>query len=368
MGTSINNKEKMSKYLSRKLKFISVFAMVAVVFIHAYNCADLFLTPTTRISEGFSFTAMFQYFFSNELFRFAVPLFFIISGFLFFFNYDNTAKCYISKLKKRAKSLLLPYLIWAALSGLFMTLLSNIELFKGLDIVNEKAFDFPHFYMYFLSPAAFPMWYIQQLMIFVLLAPVIYFLIEKSKCIILIPIGVLWLCDFSFIINSQGLFYFCAGAAFAIFGKSRNITKRDDRMTTLLISITWISLSLANTFFAASGDESAFMTAVMLVLYKVNEVVGLVAMWLIFDHIAKRITDKRGFLLASAHLFFVFVLHEPLLHVAFQVGLAQSASTFSHIVLYIFLPFSVIALCIMLSMMIRKILRPVHNLMTGGRK
>lgn len=368
MKATPNNNEKMSKYLSRKLKFISVLAMASVVFIHAYNCKDLFLTPTTRISEGLNFTAMFEYFFSNELFRFAVPLFFMISGFLFFFNYRNTREGYIYKLKRRAHSLLVPYLIWCLLSGILMTVLNNIEFFKGLAIVKEKAFDLPHFYMYFLSPAAFPLWYVQQLMIFVLISPILYFLIEKSKGVILIPIGVLWLCDLSFIINSQGLFYFCAGAALAIFGKSRNITKRDDPMVTLFMTITWIALSLANTFIAAGAGNNTFMTVIMLVLYKVNEVVGLIAMWMIFDHIAKRITDKKGFLLASAHIFFIYALHEPFMHIAFQIGLVQNASPLSHLILYIFLPICVMAACIMVGMIVRKLMKPVYRIMIGGRK
>ena len=54
--------------------------MIAVVFIHSYNYKDNFLTPTTSISESFNVYAMFEYFISNALARFAVPLFFIISG------------------------------------------------------------------------------------------------------------------------------------------------------------------------------------------------------------------------------------------------------------------------------------------------
>ena len=367
MKATPNDNKKMSKYLSRKLKFISVLAMCAVVFIHAYNCADLFLTPTTRISEGFKFTPMFEYFFSNGLFRFAVPLFFMISGFLYFFNYENTGKCYLNKLKKRTFSLLVPYLVWCLLSGVLMTVLSKIEFFKGLAIVQEKAFDLPYFFMYFLSPAAFPLWYVQQLIIFVLIAPALYFLISKSRAIILIPIGVLWFCDISFIINSQALFYFCAGAAIAIFGKSRNVTKRDDPMVTLFMTITWVCISFSNTLIAASGDDSAFTTMIMLVLYKLNEVVGLIAAWMIFDHIAKLITDKKGFLLAAAHVFFIYAMHEPLLHIAFQIGLVQNASPLSHLILYIFLPFTIMAACILVSMIIRKLIKPVHKVMTGGR-
>ena len=357
----------MSKYLSRKLKFISVFAMAAVVFIHSYNFKDEFLTPTTRISEGFSFPAMFEYFFSNELFRFAVPLFFAISGFLFYFRYVNTVRCYLSKLKKRLYTLLLPYVIWVVLSGVLLTVLSQFELFAGLGIVKEKAFDWAHFYWYFVSPAAFPLWYIQQLMLFSIISPLIYLLIKYTKGFILIPFGIMWLFNFHFIIDTQGLFYFSCGAALAIFGVSRNITRRDDNASAVSMTIIWVLLSLANTFLAVFADNSDFMSMVMLILYKVNEIVGVVAMWLIFDHIAKLITDKKGFIIAQTHLFFVFALHEPLTHLANQFALSESSGSLSHLALFVCLPFSIMAFCVMLSMMMRKNIRPVHRLMTGGR-
>lgn len=47
----------------------------------------------------------------------AVPLFFIISGALFYRNYDNSK--YLSKVKRRATSLIIPYLIWNTLSLVF---------------------------------------------------------------------------------------------------------------------------------------------------------------------------------------------------------------------------------------------------------
>ena len=43
----------------------------------------------------------------------SVPLFFFISGFLFFYKTEWSKKeAYISKLRKRVKSLLVPYLFW----------------------------------------------------------------------------------------------------------------------------------------------------------------------------------------------------------------------------------------------------------------
>lgn len=358
----------MSKYLSRKIKFIAVFPMFAVMLMHSYNFKDHFLTPTTRISEGFNAAAMFEYFFSNELVRFAVPMFFAISGFLFFFTYQNTAKCYVNKLKKRAFSLLVPYVIWAILSGLLVTGLSQIPFFSDLQIITEKGYGWTEFYMYLIKPAAFQLWFIQQLMLYVVLSPLIYLLVKKTRGVILFVMAIPWLLDLSFVINFSGLFAFSLGATFAIFEKSREFTRTENRIQTMSYAVIWILLSLLNTYIAAFADDSYIFDIIMLVLCKINEAVGVIAMWYLFDHIAKRITDKKGFFIAATHVFFVYFMHEPLLHIFYQMALKQSDNIVGHIALYICLPFSVGAVCIIVSMALRKNLRKVHYILTGGRQ
>lgn len=358
---------KMSKYLSRKIKFILVFAMGAVVYIHAYNFKDSFLQPTTRISEGFSFAPMLEFFLSNALLRFAVPLFFIASGFLFYFSYENSVNGYGKKLKKRSFSLLLPYLLWTAVSVAFVQFIIRFTPLAGLPIIDEHNLAPEQMWTYLINPPAFQLWYMQQLIIFALLSPVIFLLVEKTRALILIPFAILWLCDLSFIINSEAIFFYSCGAAFAIFDKARNVTHRDDRVMTVIVSVIWAALSLVYTFIAALGDKSVTTTMMMLVLYKVNQIVGLAAMWLIFDHIAKRILNKKGFLLVTAHLFFIYALHEPFLHFATQLALTQNSGSISHLIIYFFLPISTMAACVMLSMILRKICRPLHSALTGGR-
>lgn len=57
--------------------------------------------------------------------KIAVPAFFLISGFLFFLNVNNWEKqVYVSKLKSRSKTLLLPYILWNALPILLIVILN----------------------------------------------------------------------------------------------------------------------------------------------------------------------------------------------------------------------------------------------------
>lgn len=53
-----------------------------------------------------------------------VPVFFFISGHLFFSNFRWRKEFFIGKIKRRGRSLLLPYLIWNTL-GIFMVLVKE---------------------------------------------------------------------------------------------------------------------------------------------------------------------------------------------------------------------------------------------------
>lgn len=351
----------MSKYLSRKLKFISVFAMFAIVFVNAYNYKEP-LTPVSKID--FNFFQMCEYFFSNGLFSFAVPLFFIISGFLFFLKYENTFNGYIKKIAKRSYPLLIPYVAWSVISGAAVLILSRYENFKDIPFIKEHTVDLSRCYVYLIKPPAFQLWFLQQIMLFTVLSPLIYLLVKYTRSLILIPIGALWMLNLDFVVSSQGLFFFSAGAALAIFGKARNVTRRENKPYAVLFSLAWLLLSLSLTFLASSKDDCKTL---MLIIYKLNEAVGVMGIWFVFDQIVKLINHKKGMLLASAHLFFVFALHEPLLHISNQMALIPDNSHSSHLILYICLPISVISVCIILSMMIRKLIKPVHSVLTGGR-
>lgn len=353
----------MSKYLSRKIKFVSVFAMFAIVFVNSYNYGNGFLTPDSPIKNGFDAAEMFEYFFSNGMFACAVPIFFIFSGFLLFIKYENTVKGYFTKIQKRIFPLLVPYVIWAIISGLAVIILSDFKNFKGLQFIKDNALGFDKFYMYLINPPAFQLWFLRQVMLLTVLAPLLYILIKYTKALIIIPFGVLWFLNIDYIFNSQALFYFTIGAAFAIFGKWRNFAKRDNRIPAAIFAALWIMLSFLNMYIAALSKN----TIAINIIHKITEVVGICGMWLVFDHIVKYIATKKGLLLASAHLFFVFVLHEPLLHISWQMALLPDNTDLSHFVLYICLPISIIAVCMIMSMMIRKLLRPVHKILTGGR-
>ena len=89
------------------LKFFTLLRfplMVGVVMIHC-DISDQ-LVPELRGQ----WAQDVMYFFSNIIGRFSVPMFFLISGFLFYRNGTLTHNEYASKLHHRLYTLLIPYL------------------------------------------------------------------------------------------------------------------------------------------------------------------------------------------------------------------------------------------------------------------
>ena len=87
-----------------EIDFLRIVSIIAVVLIHStskildYSKFNLLAHPLT--------------FFLNQILRFAVPLFFMISAFVLEDKYSDNLN-YISYLKKRFSKIFLPYLFWS---------------------------------------------------------------------------------------------------------------------------------------------------------------------------------------------------------------------------------------------------------------
>lgn len=359
----------MNRYLSKKIKIISMLSIFAVILIHSYNFKDTFLTPTTRITEGLNPFAMTEYFVSNGVTRFAVPLFFIISGYLFYRNFDGTAKDYGRKLKKRFGSLLIPYLIWTAIS--IGIILFCYYVIKAKDLPTVKSnmeLIFAKNPVLLYNPPAFQLWYMRELIIYTLLAPVIYFLVKKTKLVFLIILAVLWVTDFYLILNSEGLLFYCLGAYIGIFKlEEKTALKRTKKSVVLLFGLVFIIICLAKTFLAAILPQGIIYDFALILPHKIAILFGIYFIWYGFDHIFKDIENKKQLLRFARSSFMFYVLHEPLLHLCYEQIVKADSSGFYHLFMYIILPTCTVAVAYIFDIYLCKLLKPVHKVLTGGR-
>lgn len=105
----------MNKELSNKITIINFIMTIVIVLLHALIKTD------NNVS-----ILPFLYNIIRTIGDMAVPMFFVISSFLFF---RNKANCF-KKIKKRIKSLLIPYFIWSGLFYLIYLIMSYIPMIR----------------------------------------------------------------------------------------------------------------------------------------------------------------------------------------------------------------------------------------------
>ena len=156
------------------LNFIPLICSFMVVQIHSYNIGNLSKT---------SISALIISFFSHGLCTTAVPIFFFISGYLFFKNIDTVHDVF-KKQKRRIITVLLPFIAWSAF---YLFVYSFADKFVP-SIATTVSLTFGNivkgilFYQY-----NFPLWYMFQLLVFILLSILIFYIL-KTKYLIIITL------------------------------------------------------------------------------------------------------------------------------------------------------------------------------------
>src|SRR5262245_34302895 len=120
------------EYLSRKIKILSLLAIVSVVYIHANNTEPRIQFPDSVIAEDPHVNSFVQFFIANGLARFAVPLFFCVSGYLFFRpGSGEGVMLFLRKIATKLRTIVVPFLIWS-FAGFFLTrLMLHIPFFEA---------------------------------------------------------------------------------------------------------------------------------------------------------------------------------------------------------------------------------------------
>jgi surface polysaccharide O-acyltransferase-like enzyme len=113
---------RVSPFTSQKFRFFSFLAMVLLVYVHGYDLNERYLQPWSFVDESLTVTTFTEYLLANGLFRFRIPILFIISGYLFALG---DAQPYGARVRKRARTLLVPYLLWSAIGLAFTGLLQQ---------------------------------------------------------------------------------------------------------------------------------------------------------------------------------------------------------------------------------------------------
>ena len=95
--------------LSIRLRWLGVILTLLVPFAHAPYFSQFTLTYPLM---GYAFA-----FWRRGVVAIAVESFLIMSGYLFFVNYEASWKSYTGKIRRRVGTVLVPYMIWIGLGA-----------------------------------------------------------------------------------------------------------------------------------------------------------------------------------------------------------------------------------------------------------
>ena len=148
----------------------------------------------------------------------AVPGFFMLSGYLFMKGIpsDDAAaekEAVRGKLKRRVNTLVIPYLLWNAIYFVIYLVTGRAQIGEIFEAV----------FLYRCNPV---FWYMFQLILITVLAPVIYYIMKKGRRAALILLAAIFTLAVLYAklpfhyCNEDALFYYCLGAYLSLVSSS----------------------------------------------------------------------------------------------------------------------------------------------------
>lgn len=344
------------KLYSQLISLIRTPLLFLVVYIHSYDpffsssCYNFFVT---LIPSGISSVA--------------VPSFFFISGFLFFFNLDCFNKeIYYRKILKRLKSLLVPYILWNIIYLLFRFILES--MFKDFLSGNSKSvfeYDFTDYLSIFWisdvqtfpSPNDGPLWYLRNLIIVTIFSYYLYYIVKYTKALIVVVLGVGWFSYHSdpFVCQLLTSFFYFSLGAFAAIQKIDFLGLLENKR--IYLYACFLSLLLLTFNEDCCGYVRYPMT-----------LVGVFVVFIIAYRITKKYPERKLFSLISQNSFFIYALHfifcQALLRLCSKF---INLSDISFTCISLTLPFIVVYLCNLIAVSLTKVCPKFYTILNGGR-
>ena len=359
---------KLDPESSERLALLRFPLIVGVVFIHAYGSVVAFDNGATAVGAAQAAPAVtfVQDLVSQGLARIAVPLFFWMSGYFFFLGFTGAWAEYRAKLRARVKTLLIPFVFWNAATLLVFAVVQALPATRGMFasatrlVRDYSGYDFCAALLGFTRfPAAYQFWFIRDLMVVVLLAPVSHLLLRfLPRLSVLVLLG-LWFFDAwpVAIPSAAAVAFFHAGGWCARTGFRPAAL---DRIAGPVLA-TYAALVLLDTYGSSRGWSDA--------LHPAGILLGVAAALALSGPLARTDRLKKGLLAAGSCSFFVFAVHEPLLTVFKKTAylMFRPESGAAVLALYFLVPAAVIAVALAAHAVLRRLAPRLLAVVAGGR-
>ena len=361
---------------SKRITALRFLLAALVVFIHNNYTAQS--VQTTLLANGEppvfvqnEFGRWLQLFISEGLARAAVPLFFMFAAYL----QAKKDYSYGTLLKKKAKSLLLPFVLWTLIyvfyyAGLKLIVLKvapqllanpdqNCLSWTALDWFHKLVGYTPDGHGGIIHPPAIAhhLWFVRDLLILSLLSPLFKLAARKIPAAFFAFAAASFLARFNvYFVEPQALFFYAAGLYWGMY-EIPLFEKIDQIKWRELIPLFAIFFVASNVF--CPNCRPLAVICACAILLKVS---GAVASR---EKLYSRAAALSGF------SFFLYAVHTPVLSNAladkFWIRLFPMTNTFFSLFEYFGVSLLTIAIGTGIAFALKKILPPIFGALNGGR-
>lgn len=318
---------------------LNSFCMVLIVMMHCVITIDV---PGNN-------------YFSNLVFstftRIAVPIFFIISGYLLFQHYN------INKIATRTRTVFIPFLLWSIITLAIFYTLQHVS-FLSTYFNNEYQLTAESILKHiFIKPLNGALWFLRDLYILVLISPLFFLVCKNKLCseIILGGLFILWLIQpFKFFVESSLFFY---------LGSFMSLRRAKINASINVMILVYIFIGMCAIF------PILYTTHNEQVLIKILITIGCVTIYFNKNLFLKDILINKYLDAFKKYSFFVYASHQIVCQFVKKV-LLQVIPVYNIavvIVIYLFTTIITIAICCLAQTILLRLSPKGVMLLTGNR-
>jgi fucose 4-O-acetylase-like acetyltransferase len=290
----------------------------------------------------------------------------------------NDERPYMELLKKKFKTLMVPYFLWStiglgtAVALSYWSLTSEAVQAAHLQPVQKPFADYTagDWLSAILWPTSFQLWFIRCLFVYNLLYPVLRSGLSKIPWLLFSLFTLMWLGTIGFVvIEGEGLLFFSLGIW--LYKRRKNISYQPSKIFLVVMATDFILLTVLKTWLAFEGltfMDWIPLTITLMLLHKAVIALGLLVAWFSMDAVVTYFMKRRWFANLTDFSFMIYALHVPL--VTYLIDpVFHLLQPFQHyrFITFIFLPIALIAFSIVTGMFLRNVTPSLYALLTGNR-
>jgi surface polysaccharide O-acyltransferase-like enzyme len=350
----MSTRSLVSPEISKRFDVLRTLLVVFVIGIHAEKGLQAYYPEIPELLQAYLVI------FPHNIFRLCVPIFFTISGYLFFLTYKPTSAAYGRMVLKKTRTILLPYVLFNAITIGLILLFNKVPYMGDINMIRQDGYIKLLFGLY-RFPAVYTLWFLRDLYVYFLLAPVFFVVSAEIPRVGVLVFWALWnfVPQAGFPVELSGAFFFYLGCMLCRTGA--NLDGARSWLVPVLCLYAALLLSVAHVEFYQGFPGIYYL------LYRSSMIAGTAAVWLLSAY--PFLGRSQLLLRLSAWSFFVYLTHEPVLSYLIYATryLGKPAGTgvgIAYMWLLIGLTF---ALCYLLARLLERYVPRLYALATGSR-